>query len=197
MDPVLGGEVVEGQQRVQVIEDLRDGLGVLGAVSGLERLHRGERMRLVLGVPDLGQRLQIKNAQCPFQPGSEPACAPCALGCHDLAKTRPRAYGTDDESRTTISAEHSRDSETPLPSLPGSAVLSRTSPASPTTTEISHAPTTISSDSTPPPSHPDHRHPGPRGVPVRANTSSPGGRLRHAVPTRDGHHMGRFCRCPL
>ena len=40
VDPVLGGVVVERQQHVEVVGDLRDGLGPLGAVVGLERLGR-------------------------------------------------------------------------------------------------------------------------------------------------------------
>jgi hypothetical protein len=57
VDPVLGGEVVEGQQHVEVLADLGDRLGPLGAVVGLERLRRRDRVLLVLGVVDLGERL--------------------------------------------------------------------------------------------------------------------------------------------
>ena len=57
VDPVLGRVVVEGQQLLQVVGDLRGGLGELRPVGGLESLHRGEGVRLVLGVPDLRQGL--------------------------------------------------------------------------------------------------------------------------------------------
>ena len=55
MDPVFGGEVVERQQLVQVIGDLRDGLAELGAVGELERRDRAAGVLAVLGVSDLGQ----------------------------------------------------------------------------------------------------------------------------------------------
>ena len=54
---MLGGEVVERQQHVEVLADLGDRLGPLGAVAGLERLRRGDRVLFVLGVVDLGERL--------------------------------------------------------------------------------------------------------------------------------------------
>jgi hypothetical protein len=57
VDPVLGGEVVDREQLLDVIGDLGDGLGELGPVGGLEGLHGGAGVVLVLGVPDLGQRL--------------------------------------------------------------------------------------------------------------------------------------------
>jgi hypothetical protein len=56
VDPVLGGAVVEGQQDVEVIDDLRDGLGPLRAVVGLERFRRFDGVVLVLGVVDLRER---------------------------------------------------------------------------------------------------------------------------------------------
>jgi hypothetical protein len=34
VDPVLGREVVEGQQLLEIVGDLRDGLAELGPVSG-------------------------------------------------------------------------------------------------------------------------------------------------------------------
>ena len=57
MDPVLGWEVVERQQHLEIVGDLRDRLAELRAVGGLERGHGVESVLLVLGVPDLGQRL--------------------------------------------------------------------------------------------------------------------------------------------
>jgi hypothetical protein len=54
---VLGREVVERQQLPGVVGDLRDGLGPLGAVCRRERLDRLLRVRAVLGVVDLLQRL--------------------------------------------------------------------------------------------------------------------------------------------
>ena len=46
--PVLARVVVERQQLVRVVGDLRGGLGELRAVGGPESLHRGEGVRLVL-----------------------------------------------------------------------------------------------------------------------------------------------------
>src|SRR5712675_503701 len=57
MHPMLGGVVVEGQQLVEVIGDLGCGLGELRTVGGAERLHGGEGMLPVLGIPDLGEDL--------------------------------------------------------------------------------------------------------------------------------------------
>ena len=57
MLPVLGREVVEREQFVQVIDDLRDGLGVLDAVGGLELLDRPAGMVEVFSVPDLSEVL--------------------------------------------------------------------------------------------------------------------------------------------
>ena len=57
VDPVLDGVVVEREQLVQVLGDLRGGLRELGAVADLEGLDRGEGVVLVLGAPDLGQGL--------------------------------------------------------------------------------------------------------------------------------------------
>ena len=54
---MLGRVVVEREQHVQVVGDLRGGLGPLGAELGGERLRRGAGVGLVLGVVDLGQRL--------------------------------------------------------------------------------------------------------------------------------------------
>src|SRR5262245_7987405 len=57
MHPVLGGVVVESQQLPHAAGDLRGCLGELGAIGGLERPHRCEGGGLVLGAPDLRQRL--------------------------------------------------------------------------------------------------------------------------------------------
>jgi hypothetical protein len=55
VDPVLGGVVVEGQQDVEVIGDLRGSFGPLGSVEVLERLGGLQGVVAVLGVVDLGQ----------------------------------------------------------------------------------------------------------------------------------------------
>jgi hypothetical protein len=52
---VPGRVVVERQQLIQVVGDLRDRLGELGSVGSIEGLRRGPGMVLVLGTPDLGQ----------------------------------------------------------------------------------------------------------------------------------------------
>ncbi len=57
MHPVFGGEVVEREQLVEVVGDLRDGLDELGAVGQLERRHGTAGVVAVLSVPDLGQGL--------------------------------------------------------------------------------------------------------------------------------------------
>lgn len=57
VDPVLGGVVVERQQLLDVVGDLEDGSVEPCAVGCLERLDRGLGVRLVLGVPDLRERL--------------------------------------------------------------------------------------------------------------------------------------------
>ena len=56
VDPVLGGIVVERQQKLQIVSDL-GGLGELRAVGGGEHLRRGRGVGLALGVADLRQRL--------------------------------------------------------------------------------------------------------------------------------------------
>jgi hypothetical protein len=53
---VLGGVVVELQQHVEVVGDLRDRFGPLGAVLGHEGAGSGLGVLAVFGVPDLGQR---------------------------------------------------------------------------------------------------------------------------------------------
>jgi len=53
---VFGGIVAE-REHVEVVGDLRRGLGALGAVLGGERLRGGQRAGLVLGVGDLRERL--------------------------------------------------------------------------------------------------------------------------------------------
>jgi hypothetical protein len=57
MDPVLGGEVVERQEHVEVVGDLGDRLGPLGAVVGLERLGGLDGVVAVRGVVDLRECL--------------------------------------------------------------------------------------------------------------------------------------------
>jgi hypothetical protein len=57
MDPVLGRVVVEREQLVQIVGDLRDGLGVFGVVGELERGDGTAGVVAVLGVPDLGRGL--------------------------------------------------------------------------------------------------------------------------------------------
>ena len=54
---MLGRVVVEREQYVEVVGDLRGGLGPLGAVLGHERGGRGFGVFLVFGVPDLGEGL--------------------------------------------------------------------------------------------------------------------------------------------
>jgi len=56
VDPVLGWVVVEGEQHVEVVGDLRGGLGPLDAELGGERLRGGSGVGLVLGVVDLRER---------------------------------------------------------------------------------------------------------------------------------------------
>jgi hypothetical protein len=56
MDPVLGWVVVERQQRVEVLGDLRDGLGPLRAVVDRERLGGDLGVLAVGRVVDLGER---------------------------------------------------------------------------------------------------------------------------------------------
>jgi len=56
VDPVLGGVVIERQEHVEVVGDLRDRLGPLRGVVGLERRGRLLRVLTVLGVPDLRKR---------------------------------------------------------------------------------------------------------------------------------------------
>jgi hypothetical protein len=53
VDPVLGREVVEGEQLLDIIGDLGDRLAELGLVGGLEPGHGVEGVAAILGVPDL------------------------------------------------------------------------------------------------------------------------------------------------
>jgi hypothetical protein len=57
MHPVLRGEVVERQQLLAIIDDLRHRLGVLGPEQRSESRDGGLGVPAVLGVADLGQRL--------------------------------------------------------------------------------------------------------------------------------------------
>jgi hypothetical protein len=63
MHPVLGGVVVERQQLVEVVGELRDRLGKLRPVGGIERLRGVQGVAAVLGVPDLGQGL-LRSGMC-------------------------------------------------------------------------------------------------------------------------------------
>jgi hypothetical protein len=56
VDPVLGGVGVDGQQYVEVVGYLRDGLVPLGAVEVGECLSGFGRVVIVLGVVHLDQR---------------------------------------------------------------------------------------------------------------------------------------------
>src|SRR3954470_10084283 len=57
VDPVFGRVVVERQQLLQIVGDLRSRLGPLRAVQVRERLGRGLGVVAVFGAPDLGQGL--------------------------------------------------------------------------------------------------------------------------------------------
>jgi hypothetical protein len=57
VNPVLGGVVVERQQPLEIVGDLRNGLAELRSVGCFEAAHGIEGVLLVLGVPDLGQGL--------------------------------------------------------------------------------------------------------------------------------------------
>ena len=53
MNPVFGGVVIEGEQLVKIVGDLRDRFGKLGPVGCREPAHGVEGMSFVLSVPDL------------------------------------------------------------------------------------------------------------------------------------------------
>jgi hypothetical protein len=53
MDPVLGGEGVEGEELVAVLSELLGRLGPLGLVVGDEAVEGPLRVLTVLGVTDL------------------------------------------------------------------------------------------------------------------------------------------------
>ena len=57
MNPVLGREVVERQQLFDVVADLGDRLRKLRTIGRLELFDRVAGVGLVLGVPDLCERL--------------------------------------------------------------------------------------------------------------------------------------------
>jgi len=57
VDPVLGGVVVELQEHVKIVGDLRDGLGPLRPVGLGERFRGPLGVVAVLGVPDLRECL--------------------------------------------------------------------------------------------------------------------------------------------
>jgi hypothetical protein len=106
VDPMLGGVVVEREQNVEVLGDLRRGLGPLGAVVGLERLGGPDGVVLVLGVVDLRQRRLRTRMRRLRQRGEhvgldvEPT--PLLLGVgEDLAQRLPEPQGsvTDGQDR--------------------------------------------------------------------------------------------------
>lgn len=55
VDPVLGGEVEERQQRLKVVDDLGDRFRLLGPELGRERVGGGRGVAAVLGITDLRQ----------------------------------------------------------------------------------------------------------------------------------------------
>jgi hypothetical protein len=55
--PVLGRVVVEGEQHIEVVGDLRGRLGPLHTIVGGERLRSCDRQGLVLGLIDFGESL--------------------------------------------------------------------------------------------------------------------------------------------
>jgi hypothetical protein len=65
--PVLGRAIIERQQLVLILGDLGGGLRELRPVSGGERLHRSPGVILVLGIPDLRQRLLRARVRGPRQ----------------------------------------------------------------------------------------------------------------------------------
>ena len=56
MLPVLGGEVVEGEQRLTILDQAFDGLVVFDAPGFDEGVERSERIFLGLGHPDFLER---------------------------------------------------------------------------------------------------------------------------------------------
>jgi hypothetical protein len=56
VDPVLGGEVVQREEHVEVVGDLGHRLGPLRSVEVLERLDRLQCVVAVRGVIDFGER---------------------------------------------------------------------------------------------------------------------------------------------
>jgi hypothetical protein len=74
VDPVLGGVVIERQQLVLVVGDLRGGLGELDSVGGLECLDGGAGVRLVLCAPDLGEGLLRAGVRRLGERGQDVSC---------------------------------------------------------------------------------------------------------------------------
>ena len=91
---MLGREVVEHQQMLDVVGDLDDRLRKLRAISRLERLDHVQRVAFVLGVPDLGERFLRARVRRFRQRGKhvrdlvEPASLRTGLGKH-LAQRAP------------------------------------------------------------------------------------------------------------
>ena len=65
MDPVFGRKVVEREEHVDVVGDLRSRFGPLGPVGGFERLHTLQCVVFVLGLPNLRERgLRTRLSRC-------------------------------------------------------------------------------------------------------------------------------------
>jgi hypothetical protein len=96
MHPVPGGIVVEREQLIHVVGDLRGGRGELRPVDGTEGLHRGQGVLLVFSTPDLRQGLLRPRVRGLRQRGQhvrrlvEPAAALPSLGEH-LAQPVPES----------------------------------------------------------------------------------------------------------
>jgi hypothetical protein len=96
MHRVVRGVVVEREQLIKIVGDLRDRLGELRPIGGLERLHRRLGVGLVLGAPDLGQGILRPGMSGLRQRGQnirrlvEPAATLPGLGKH-LAQPVPEA----------------------------------------------------------------------------------------------------------
>ncbi len=74
MHPVLGGVVIEGEQLVEIVGDLRDGLAELRAEQLLELLGRGPGVGLVLSVPDPVVGLNLRRSAARTRTSSNVHC---------------------------------------------------------------------------------------------------------------------------
>jgi hypothetical protein len=93
VDPVLGRVVVERQQFVLIAGDLRDGLGELGAVGGLELPDRGAgvgsaRLSLTWEIEQLADELTGILGHHATTSTSSP-CAPCTPASRPLSSPKP------------------------------------------------------------------------------------------------------------